>query len=337
MKKFFTTLSLMAIVYVWFFISQIVLKPKPLPISGANSNLTLYVQPAAGRDPILNVLNQARSEILVEVYILSDKEIISALEKAKDRGVKVAVMLEQHPYGGGGNLNPKAKEELTKAGVAVEWANSAFSLTHEKGIVIDGTSAFVMTQNLTASAFTKNREYDVLDNNKQDVSEMRTVFMDDWERKDFQKTIQNDSLLESPNTSRAGLTTLIDKASKEVDLETEDIDDDQIISLLSRKQKTSRVRLLVPALSQVGSNKPSLLRLVSSGVEVRTIKSPYMHAKLILTDAKKAYVGSINLSKQSIDQNRELGMMLTQSDAIGTLVSTFESDWNSGSAFTSAE
>ena len=57
------------------------------------------------------------------------------------------------------------QKNLWRSWITFEWTNSTFSLTHEKSIVIDKNKAFILNQNLTASSFSKNREYDVLDTN----------------------------------------------------------------------------------------------------------------------------------------------------------------------------
>jgi len=300
--------------------------PKTLNVLGAHTNVSLYEQPDSGHEPILTAIQSAKREILVEVYLLSDKQVISALEDAKSRGVDVKVMIEEHPFGGG-NLNNKTKTELEGANVQIQWSNPAFALTHEKSIVIDDKQALVLSQNLTTSSFSKNREYDVFDTNPADVQEIRTLFIDDWERKSFSPPATSD-IIASPNNSRAALTTLLTNATKTINMEVENIDDKALITLLSDKAKTQTVRLIAPTLSQIASNAPTLQKLSSAGVQVRTISSPYMHAKLIVTDDAKAYVGSINFSTQSLDENRELGIILTQTESIQKLTTTFETDWN---------
>ncbi|HYM65136.1 MAG TPA: phospholipase D-like domain-containing protein [Candidatus Sulfotelmatobacter sp.] len=326
-KKNILVFSLIFLVYAWFFVNHITPQKTSLNVLGADSNISLFQEPQAGRDPILNALNSAKSEILIEVYLLSDKQIIKSLEDAKKRGVVVDVMLEEHPFGGG-NLNNNSKTELSKAGIGVEWANSSFSLTHEKTIVIDKNRAFILNQNLTASSFTKNREYDVYDINQEDVAEIRNVFISDWERKNFTPTKTN--LIISPINSRPILTGLIEKAYKELDLEIEDINDEQIVSQLCNKSEKINIKIIIPTLSQVSSNKDSINKLLSCGVYIKTVSSPYIHAKLILVDNIKAYIGSVNLSTQSMDKNREVGIILSQADSLKTLLQTFNSDWNIG-------
>jgi cardiolipin synthase A/B len=328
-KKIISTLLLMLVVYAWYFFTQTPQQTKPLNVPGANTDVALYVQPESGHTPIVDAIDSAKSEVLVEVYLLSDKQVISALEDARSRGVDVKVMLEEHPFGGG-DLNNKTKTELDKNTIQTEWSDPAFALTHEKAIIIDQSEVLILSQNLTSSSFSKNREYDVFDTNPSDIQEIRNIFIDDWERKSFSPPANSD-VIESPDNSRAALTTLIANAKSSIDMETEDIDDSILINLLSQKAKTLSVRLIVPTLSQVASNKPALQELASAGVQVRTITSPYMHAKTIITDDDKAYTGSINFSTQSLDKNREVGIILTQPDSIQKLTNTFATDWSDAS------
>jgi cardiolipin synthase len=331
LKKILPTLILVLLVYSWYFFIHQQAYPSKLNVLGASTNLQLYVQPETGTQPLVDAIGSAQKEVLVEVYLLSDKPVIKALEDAKSRGVDVRVMMEEHPVGGS-SLNNKTKLALDAKGVTTEWSNPTFALTHEKSITIDGSETFVLSQNLTASAFSKNREYDILDTNPPDVTEVRTIFIDDWERKSFAPP-QNSNLIESPDNSRAALTTLINGATSSIDAETEDINDSQLVQDLSEKAKTIKVRLIVPTISQLESNKTALQELTSAGVQVRTISSPYMHAKMILSDDNKAYIGSINFSTQSIDENRELGIIFIQADDLQTLNTTFETDWARATPF----
>ena len=104
-------------------------------------------------------------------------------------------------------------------------------------------------------------------------------------------------------------------------------------SQLIEKAKTAQIRLLTPTANQISSNVDSLKKLKAGGVLVKTLSSPYIHAKLILVDDQKAYVGSVNLSTQSMDKNRELGIIIQRSDTINTLFSSFQKDWDKGTDF----
>src|SRR3990172_9580460 len=70
----------------------------PGEVAGAATNLTVFVQPEAGEEPIVEAIKQAQSEVLVEVYLLSDDEVLTALTEAHNRGVSVRIMMEEHPF-----------------------------------------------------------------------------------------------------------------------------------------------------------------------------------------------------------------------------------------------
>jgi cardiolipin synthase len=86
------------------------------------------------------------------------------------------------------------------------------------------------------------------------------------------------------------------------------------------------VQVVVPN-SLDKDDKEAVKTLTGKGVKVRDISSPYMHAKIIVVDGKKAFVGSVNISKNSLDNNRELGILVSDQQVIQTLEQTFAKDW----------
>ncbi len=324
-KKILPFLVLIIFVLVWYVWFYEPAHPTSIATSNTQSNLSLYVQPQAGRNPIVDVINNAQKEVLVEIYLLSDRSVINAILSAKERSVAVKIIIECHPFGGG-NINSKTKKELEEKKIETKCASDRFALTHEKMVLVDNETVFILSQNLTTTSFDKNREYDILDKNKEDIAEIRKIFFADWENKTFTPTLTN--IIESPNNARAGLTDFISSAQREIDIEMEVISDSAIINLLIEKAKSIKVNLLLPTTKQIAANKKEI-----EGVSVKTISTPYMHAKMILVDGKRAYVGSINLTAASIDENRELGIILSQSDLIENIAGTFESDWNGATIF----
>jgi phosphatidylserine/phosphatidylglycerophosphate/cardiolipin synthase-like enzyme len=53
----------------------------------------------------------------------------------------------------------------------------------------------------------------------------------------------------------------------------------------------------------------------------------YMHGKQVIVDGLQAFVGSENLTNTSLIQNRELGILFTDSRMIARLQSIFTSDF----------
>jgi hypothetical protein len=76
----------------------------------------------------------------------------------------------------------------------------------------------------------------------------------------------------------------------------------------------------------------AILRAAGVGIRIYPDNSTslYIHAKIIIVDGTSALVGSQNFSSASLDDNRELGITLTDPGIISSLSSTFQSDWNGG-------
>lgn len=63
---------------------------------------------------------------------------------------------------------------------------------------------------------------------------------------------------------------------------------------------------------------------------MKILPEPYLHTKNILVDGSILIHGSMNLSQNSLDNNREIGIMIDDPDVIDTFARQFEKDWNAG-------
>lgn len=294
-----------------------------LPIS-ATENIAIFRQPVSGKPPILNAIKDAKSEILVEVYLLTDKDVIAALGEANQRGVAVKVMMEEHPYLAVG-LNQATNKLLAAKNISVKWTSDDYSLTHEKAMIIDRQKLLVLNQNLTAVSFQKNREYNVIDTDPTDVALAAKIFDSDWERQAVELTPSH--LVVSPYNSRSTLEDLLKNSSQTIDMELEVVNDPEIENLIKDLAKTREIRVILADFSKIEANKSVAEEFADAGVQVKTLKTPYVHAKLLIIDKKNAYIGSINFTTQSMDENRELGIVISQSKALEELNADFASDW----------
>jgi cardiolipin synthase len=297
--------------------------------------LQIFVEPNAGESPVTGAIESAKHSVWLEMYILSDRKVMYALEDAANRGVDVRVMLEPHPYGT--RAPTETMDQLRAAGVKVEDSSPSFALTHEKGMIIDGTTAFIMTSNFSRSGLGgyssssnyNNREYDIVDSNPQDVQTIAAIFQADWNRSSVQ--INDPNLIVSPVNSRSDLTALINSARSTILIESEEMNDSSIEQALANAVTHGvKVDVILPAPSGSSgdSNSQGISTIKSGGVQVREDGSLYMHAKLIVIDEQKAFVGSENFSAESLDSNRELGIYIADQGVLQTVMQTFEQDWN---------
>jgi phosphatidylserine/phosphatidylglycerophosphate/cardiolipin synthase-like enzyme len=58
----------------------------------------IYVEPESGTRPITQFIENARSELGIDIYYLSDRKVIRAIHQADRNGIITYVILEQHPY-----------------------------------------------------------------------------------------------------------------------------------------------------------------------------------------------------------------------------------------------
>lgn len=297
------------------------------PLPKAQQMLKLFIEPDAGESIILDAINTAHHSIWLEMYLLTDTSTIQALENAAHHKVDVRIMLEPTPYGGGSSQD--VLDELKLAGITVKSTSPSFTLTHEKGMVIDGNTAFIMSCNFTYSALNgANREYGVVDTLAQDVQSVTDIFNADWHR--TPPHINNSSLVISPINSRAALTALIGSAKKTLILEEEEMLDDSIQhALVSAVQRGVRVQVVLPTpyAGESDNNSSGIAILKRGGVQVKEDPQLYIHAKMIVADDTQAFVGSENISAPSLDGNRELGILLTDKSITAVLQKTFQQDW----------
>jgi cardiolipin synthase len=300
----------------------------------APNALTLFIQPDDGRGPILTAFNNAQTRIDLTIYLLSDREVIAALKNAALRGVAVRVMLEPNPCCGNNNAPERTLfGELQDAHVQVQWTNPSFRLTHAKFAVVDGATGIVMAQNLTKTSFTFNREAGIIDRDAADVTALANLFAADWARAAYTPTDPN--LVIANIDARQKLLALINGAGKSLIIESEEMQDAAIIDALIAAQKRGvSVRYIgaAPLTATSGpvqpdGNAPGRKRLVSGGVGVRVLASPYVHTKTIVVDTLVAFVGSENFSAASLDTNREVGLLTTDTAVITRLTTVYTKDW----------
>jgi phosphatidylserine/phosphatidylglycerophosphate/cardiolipin synthase-like enzyme len=297
----------------------------------APGTVSLLVQPQDGAAPIVAAIDGATASVCLEIYMLTDASVIDALARAAARGIDVRVLIEENPYNpgnpnGGLNTNKVTAAALQQRGVTVAFTSPTFNFTHAKTMLVDGRTAYVLTYNLTKAAAEDNREFGVVCRDPGDVAELAKIFEADWARVPY-RALDPDVVV-SPENARWRIFGLMDAAQRELWVGVESLTDPEAVALLKAKHKAGvDVRVLVGNVKKMSSNLPPARELMAAGVPVRSQGRPYLHAKYAIADGQGAYVGSINLSTNSLDENRELGLILDDGATIARLHDTFAGDW----------
>jgi cardiolipin synthase len=295
------------------------------PPSGAGGT-ALLVEPDDGSDQVLSIIRNARRSVHLEMYLLTDDDAITALIASRQSGLDVQVILEPHPFQSDG-ANQSAYDRLTAAGAGVTWASARFALTHAKMLVVDSQRACVMTLNWTHAGLDGNREYAVVDDDATDVANAEAIFTDD--RVGTPAPAPTGRLLVSPANSREGLAALIAGARRSLVMEMEELSDPDLVAALTAAVGHGvAVTMVLPGTDRSASTDAAAQTLAAGGVSVRALATPDVHAKAMVADGTRLYVGSINLTAASLDDNREFGVVIDDSAAAARMASTIAGDWS---------
>jgi phosphatidylserine/phosphatidylglycerophosphate/cardiolipin synthase-like enzyme len=298
------------------------LEPPPSVTTG------LFVQPDDSYAPIVSEIDNARCDVNVSIYLLSDDVILEALDAAHDRGVRVRVQLEEDPFGGAVGSADETTAALSDDGIAWQWTPDAFRFSHAKYIVIDRQVAIVMNQNLTESAFNANREFGLVTTDPEVVDEAYQVFEADWENDELPSNL--DEIVTSPENSREEIIESIAGATQTIDFYAEVIRDDAfVIALLDAEQRSVQVRLIVNTSSDPLDHDINT-RLTAGGIEIRYASPLYIHAKAMIIDGDTIFVGSQNPTSNSFDNNREVGLSSDDPMVLDRASEIFARDWARG-------
>ena len=308
---------------------------------------SLFIEPQAGRAPIIRAIDAARSEIRLGICNLSDPQIGDALAAAVARGVDVKVIVDQADY----MQKPDERAELatlTGEGVSVHLSNPVFPQSFEKELVIDQRQVLIMTMCLIPTTFVDSRDYGLVLNNPGVIHEVTSVFGTDWAYSappglatpPYNPTpaLHAPNLIWGPTDATAKLSQLIQSARRTISITSELLGDPYLEGqLIAAAHRGVQVRLITP-LNPIGapSNVPDIAFLTSEGVNVRVTVDqyppanalPYMHAKTMVVDGRIAYLGSIDLDTTEATQDRELGIEFRLPTLVRQLNAQFQSDWS---------
>ncbi len=305
------------------------------------NDVQLIVEPngQAGAE-IVAAITAARTSVHLTMYLLSDTDVINALiERARAR-VDVKVVLNK-TFPVNSIDQTSVFNTLQRGGVKIVWAPSGFTYTHEKCLIIDGAAAWIMTMNFANSSPTFNREYIVIDSDREDVAEAEAIFAADYAN---QAIAPSGKLLVAPTNAQPLLIQMANTALRSIDVQADAYSDSYVTdALLAAKARGIIVRLVIakdatPSSAQAQSIarlKAANIPVVAAGPEAGSSASsanPNNHAKAMLVDGTRAYVGSANFTINSLRYNRELGVILGEPAALQTLSDTFEADFRRGVA-----
>ncbi len=293
------------------------------------SGISVIIEPNGNNaQELVDAIENATTSVHMTMYILSDSHVIDALVHQKAAGHEVKVVLDQ-AMPSGGSSNGQAFDTLKNGGVDVVWAPAQFTYTHEKCVVIDGKTAWIMTMNAAYSSPHDNREYLAVDTIPDHVAEADAVFEGDFAGTPL--TTVTGPLVVAPIDAHAELDALVSMAKTSIDVEAEELSDDDLVGRLVQAHNAGvTVRIVRSDESPSSAEQDAINRVKAVGCQIVELHQPYVHAKLMIIDNMYSYVGSANFTYYSLESNRELGVLFAVESEITKMEATFAQDLANG-------
>lgn len=297
------------------------------------STYTAFAFSLSSSEPtIYSFINSATSTLDMTMYELKDTTAVNDLIAREQAGVTVRVILDRQET----STNSAAYTSLKNAGVGVVYSSTAFNYTHQKTITVDGDNSLILTGNLTSEYYPTSRDYGVFDNNSLDVNAIEKVFNADYAHTSITPT-DGDNLLWSPTDAQSRLISVINGATKTLDVEEEEFSDSAVVNAIAARAKAGvKVRVVLETPGDYSSEVSTIKKAGGTVVGYSSSTGFYIHAKAIVADYglsdQTVEAGSMNVTANSLTDNRELGVILTTSSVISTIETAFNSDYSGGTA-----
>jgi cardiolipin synthase len=292
---------------------------------------SLIVMPDDSAKPILDAIDNAKKSLRVKMFIFSDPALLKAVIAARQRGLKVRIMLNPARRSGESE-NQESRKKLEAGGVEVIDSNPEYDVTHEKSMVVDDTTAFVKSLNWETKNLTETRDYAIVTSHAHEVAEIIECFEADWHRKPFRGN-EHSHLIWCCGNGRERIAQFIDDAKDSIFLQNERYQDAVIVERLVRAARRG-VKIHVMARPPHKLKKEKLVEAVGGmrimedvGIKIHKLKHLKLHAKMLLGDHARAIVGSINLAPGSFDSRRELAIEVRDDDVVKRLMKIAHHDW----------
>jgi phosphatidylserine/phosphatidylglycerophosphate/cardiolipin synthase-like enzyme len=281
-------------------------------------NLSLIIQPGDSFFPIVGAIDSATRSIKMTIFRMDDPIVKDALRNAVKRGVRVQTLVAIDSKGWI-KRNKKLSDELAKLGVEVKAQRSKEKIKryHYKMMTVDDSLALILTFNPTQRNLHYARDFGVLLRDREIVAELNRLFDADWEGKKF-KPVQS-SLVISPYNSREKMIELIRSAQHSIRILDAKIADQQTIGVLLKKAAEGCDIKII--------SKDTRFEGISSTLHFRKLARYQLHAKCIVVDGHRFFLGSQNLREVSMDQRREVGIVIEDAVIAQKIARVFDEDW----------
>jgi cardiolipin synthase A/B len=276
--------------------------------------VNLIVQPDDGIGPVISAINKARKSIDIGIFRLDRGDIAKALKTAVERGVPVRTLIAHTNRGGESQLR-KLERNLLDTGAVVARTDHDLRRYHNKMMIIDRGTLFVLGFNYTALDVNKSRSFGVVTRKRELVQEALKLFEADSLRQAY--VHGPDAFIVSPSNARERLAAFLKGARKQLLVYDPRLTDPMMIRILHDR---ARAGVDVRIMGKLGKR--------GAGLTNEKFPGRRLHVRAIVRDGRRAFVGSQGLRKLELDGRREVGLIVRDPKVVCRMVATFEADWS---------
>lgn len=283
------------------------------------NNISLIIQPGDSFFPIVDAIDSATQNIKMTIFRMDDPIVRDAMSYAVARGVKVQALVA--PSAKGWNKrNKKLIDDLAKLGIEVRMTKARkekIKRYHYKMMTIDDLQSLVLTFNPTQKNLHYARDFGLLIRDQGITTELNRLFEADWHGNVFKP--KDLPLVISPYNSRKKLLALLESAERSIRILDAKVEDQQVMGLLLRKAASGcDVRLI---------SRDTFYDQVVPNFSVKKLARYKLHAKCVIVDGERFFVGSQNLRAVSLDRRREVGIIVEDDAMSRRIERVFDEDW----------
>lgn len=268
-------------------------------------------------------LDSTDKYLKLETYDFTNKFFKTRFQNLSNQWVPVQIILENNKYQEYGNTFRELQNYFSwDENIKLRSDEQMWTTYVHAKITLNEDSFRVQTANLTKSSYESNREHFFYSNDSAFHDSLEKLFNADRVGDDLSTLNLHPNLVVCPLNCRELIKTLLESAEKSIVIQTQYIVDDEILDILRKKSEQIDMAIIV-------ADTDDNYDLVSYFWPwiARTLKSHYNHTKMILVDEKYLLLGSMNLSSNSLDKNREIWIILMDTGHISTFEKWFKQDW----------
>ncbi len=315
---------------------------------------------------INNLISSAKNTILLSRQALPNMDFCSEIIEAKNRGVKIKILLSSPFYFKNLSANKirmrfdvpediilytqktvPAKEKLIiflkENGINIRYIDhKKYILNHSKYMVIDSKLAYVGS---APNESKKRLDIGILTDCPKKISTIEQLFKIDFYKKIYNSSLAYDnSILIAPDNMRNKVEQLLYSAKNSIDMLFPLItNDSKIFHILENKIKDGVIISAVCSPNIFSLNDSKILdikyfiELIKIGVRLKFSYDPPIHCRVFIIDPvcvdnKKAYIGSGHLKTHCLDFNRETAIVTSQPKVIAQISDLFKNLWSHSEA-----